>query len=324
LSRKKYKVNSNLTGSELKKLEDYNIDIRLKNVQRYTKLKYFAKSPIKSLKEFPEYSFFFTLPLSVTFFILASIYIWDFTYIDDIVLFSVLILLSIPAYTYHKKNNVIDDIENNISTFLRDLAELNRAGQSLPQALSKVSKNDYGELTYHITKLRRDLAWGMTFEEALKDFVDRVDTQIISRATSIIIQANRAGGRISDVLLAASKDTKNVKNMEKERKSNMFIYVVISYLSFLVFLFVVLLISSTFIPMMSEVGDVGAADTGNIQFLATFDEAIFIQLMYHASLIQGFFTGFVAGKMGEAKISEGMKHAIVLTLIAWLSFTYLI
>lgn len=243
---------------------------------------------------------------------------------DDVVLFSVLIAISLPAVTYHKKNSTIDQIEENMPLFLRDLAEMNKAGQNLSQSLTRVADNDYGALSVHIQNMDAAISWGLSFEEALNNFARKINTPLISRSVSIIVQANRAGGKVSDILDTAGQDTKNIKAMEKDRKSNMFVYVVICYLSFVVFLFVVLLVSSTFVPMMAEAGDTGVEVTSNMQFLSSFDQAGFIRLLYHAALIQGFVSGLVAGQMGEGKITEGLKHSIILTIVAWGAFAFFI
>jgi flagellar protein FlaJ len=60
------------------------------------------------------------------------------------------------------------------------------------------------------------------------------------------------------------------------------------------------------------------------QFIGAFDPGMFIRVMFHASLVQGFFSGLVAGQMGEGAISAGLKHSIVLSMIAWITFTFFI
>lgn len=60
------------------------------------------------------------------------------------------------------------------------------------------------------------------------------------------------------------------------------------------------------------------------QFIGAFDPDHFTRILFHASVIQGFVTGIVAGQMGEGQVSAGLKHSLLLTIIAWATFTFLI
>jgi flagellar protein FlaJ len=44
------------------------------------------------------------------------------------------------------------------------------------------------------------------------------------------------------------------------------------------------------------------------------------RLFYHTSLINGLIGGLVAGVMGEGELKSGLKHAILLVFIAFVSF----
>jgi hypothetical protein len=42
--------------------------------------------------------------------------------------------------------------------------------------------------------------------------------------------------------------------------------------------------------------------------------------MFHAVIVQALVGGLVAGKMSEAKIGAGLKHALILLVIGFISF----
>jgi flagellar protein FlaJ len=46
-------------------------------------------------------------------------------------------------------------------------------------------------------------------------------------------------------------------------------------------------------------------------------------IMFHMSVIQGIFGGLVAGKMGEGALGAGMKHCLLMIVIAFLAFTFI-
>jgi flagellar protein FlaJ len=42
----------------------------------------------------------------------------------------------------------------------------------------------------------------------------------------------------------------------------------------------------------------------------------------HLTLVQGFFGGLVAGKMGEGSISAGLKHCLVMMLLGYVALKF--
>ena len=140
----------------------------------------------------------------------------------------------------------------------------------------------------------------------------------------MITQANRAGGRVTFVLEAAARDASEIKTLQRERNANMMVYVVIVYMAFFVFIFVILMLSSKFVPTMAEAGQAAAAAGAGSRFIGAFDPDSFRRLLFHASVIQGFVAGLVAGQMGEGEIAAGLKHTIVMVLLAWAAFTFFI
>jgi flagellar protein FlaJ len=43
-------------------------------------------------------------------------------------------------------------------------------------------------------------------------------------------------------------------------------------------------------------------------------------LFLHMVLIEGLFSGLVAGKMGEGKAKAGLKHSTIMVFVGWIAF----
>ncbi|SFM58585.1 type II secretion system F family protein [Methanolobus profundi] len=317
-------LDGSLTEDELSELEDFEISMKMEEAHKNILLKEFIKDPLKMLYTHPEYTFFLSFPVALVFFFLGMVATWGTPLIDDIIIFTVLITITPPAITFHKKFKRTDTIEEYLPTFLRDISEMSRAGLTLPRAVNTVAKGEYGALTKEVQSMDAAMSWGVSFEESLQTFAKRVPTPIITRTVSLITQASKAGGRVASVLEAAARDAREVKMLERERRGNMMVYVVISYMSFFVFLFVIGMLTSTFVPTMAEAGKAASAAGAGSQFIGAFDPAKYTRLMMHTGVIQGFMSGLVAGQMGEGSVSQGLKHSIILTLIAWVVFTFVI
>lgn len=313
-----------LTEDELSELEDNLIDAKMEEATKNVILREFFKDPLTTLYLNPGYTFFISIPFAMVFFAIGMMATWGTPIIDDVIIFSVLISITPPAFTFHKKYKRTDTIEEYLPTFLRDISEMSRAGLTLPRAVNTVSRGEYGALTKEVQTMDSSMAWGVSFEDALHNFAKRVPTQIIIRSVSLITQASKAGGRVSSVLEAAARDAREVKLLERERRGNMMVYVVISYMSFFVFLFVIGMLTATFVPTMAEAGKAASAAGAGSQFIGAFDPAKYTRLMMHTGVIQGFMSGLVAGQMGEGSVYQGLKHSIILTLIAWTIFTFII
>ncbi len=314
-----------MSEEQLRRLEDRMIGERLKDSRENVRIKEFISNPIYSLYKYPYYAMFFSAPAALIFLLIGLKLTWGKPYIDDVIIFSVWIFITPPAVTYFRKRRRVNKIEEYLPNFLRDIAEMSRAGLTLPSAVSTVAKGEYGEMSKEIRKMNDSLSWGVSFEITLENFAKRMNTSLISRSVALITQANRAGGRMSVVLEAAAKDASEIKVLQRERRGNMAVYVVISYMSFFVFIFVILMLSSKFVPTMYAAGEAASGiSAGGTAFLGSFDPDRFIRILFHASMIQGFVSGLVAGQMGEGELSAGLKHSLVLTFVAWVAFTFVV
>lgn len=314
----------NLDEETLNQMENTALCVGLENSRKNVLLKQFIKDPYMTLSAYPEYTFILSVPCALLFLVIGLTRNWPNPIIDDFIFFSVLIAISPASVMYQKKIKHISKIEEYLPTFLRDISEMSRAGLTLPRSVATVAKGEYGELSSEIKKMNNLMSWGVSFEQTLLTFARRMNTALINRSVALITQASRAGGRVSQVLEAAARDSTEVKQLERERKGNMVVYLVIIYMSFFVFLFVIAMLAMTFVPTMATAGKAATEVGAGGQFIGFFNPDLFIRVMFHASLVQGFFSGLVAGQMGEGAVSAGLKHSIVLSLIAWVTFTFFI
>jgi flagellar protein FlaJ len=313
-----------LSDEELYILEDNLIHSRMEDAKKNVAIKEFLKKPGETFYEHPEYTLAISLPMALLAFALGMKMAWGTPLIDDVMIFTALIVITPPAIAFHKRFTNIDKVEEYLPTFLRDLSELSRAGLTLSKSVSTVAKGEYGALTKEVQHMDSSMSWGVSFEQTLTNFAKRVPTPVIARSVSLINQASRAGGRVSSVLEAAARDAREVKLLERERRGNMMVYVVISYMSFFVFIFVIAMLTSTFVPTMAEAAKAAQGSGAGSSFIRSFDPAQYTRLMMHAAVIQGFMSGLVAGQMGEGAVTQGLKHSVIMTMIAWIIFTFLI
>jgi archaeal flagellar protein FlaJ len=324
-----------LSSAELSSIEP-EIDEITRNLEheRQTRegLGKFLKHPFRVLTEKPVNIFIVTLPLALIIFIGGFVsmvmsygiqVLFTSTILDDFIVLAILVAIIPVAILDFNEQRRVKNLENALPNFFRDLAGMNDSGMTLPNAVHIVASAEYSTLTPHIRKLDQDMSWGAGFVEAMYRFGRDLGTPLADRSVDLIAKASKAGGDISEVLRAAAKDTFEVVNLAQERSNNMLIYVIIVLVSFAVFLFVIAILVSTFLTTMATAG-ASAASAGARGFMGQIDLFQYKRLFTHAALLQGFFSGLVAGQMGEGRVIAGLKYSAIMVIIAWVTFRFFI
>jgi len=234
-----------------------------------------------------------------------------------------LIGLMYPYGWYGKRRDAIRArVEEKFPDFLRDLAEYWKGGLSMTVAIQTLAKGEYGNLNDEVNKMASQISWGVSFGEVLEMFTERVTSPIVTRAVRMVDEANRAGGRISDILLAASFDAREIKALENERRQEVGSYVTVIYTSFFVYLGIILVLASTFIPAIvdsSAATGGGSMSIGNLT-IREMNEVWISSMFLYSLMVQGIGNGLAAGFMSTGKLYSAFSKASFLLFLGWFIF----
>lgn len=239
---------------------------------------------------------------------------------------SVSILSFIGPFSFYEyfRFRKLDKMEEKFPDFLRDLAEYWRGGLSMSSAVGTLAKGEYGALTGEVKKMAIQISWGVSFHQVLRMLTERMGSRLVNRSVSLIEEADKAGGSISDVLVTASNDAREIKWLQLERKRNTSTYMMVVYVSFFVYLGIVGVMAGLFVPaIVSSTEGIGAGGMGGVN-VGTINVSLTVFLFFCSAVVQGIGNGIVGGLMGEGKIVSGMRHAFIMVLIAWLMFVFVI
>jgi len=231
-----------------------------------------------------------------------------------------LVALAPFVFSIMHENKVATEKEEMFLEFSRNLVESVKTGTPISKSIINVRDKAYGELSIHIRKLANQITMGIPLNAALKVFSKDVNNRTVSRAITLIGQAERAGGEIGEILESVAGAVSMSDKLKKERKAAISTLVVQGYIIFFVFLVIILVMQFQILPMVSgvsDIGDIGISGVGSVGATGGISQEEMSGAFLYMLLIQGFFTGLAVGKLSEGTVKAGVKHSFALMLLAF-------
>lgn len=208
-------------------------------------------------------------------------------------------------------------IEERIPDLLYDIAEGQIAGMSFIRALQTAASKEYGAMSIELKKVLAQVKLGMSFEEAIRRFAERTDSQLVRRISTIVSDVNKFGGDIVEVIRSLADYIKMILTIEEERRATMRTYIGISYIAFGVLLaIVVILLNQFFLPILQ----LGTTPL----FISPVGYEEYRRAFFFFAITQAIFSGLVAGKLGEGSIFAGLKHIVIMLFLTLILFALFI
>ena len=278
--------------------------------------------------------------IGVLIIILVTIIFRDIGVIGVACFFSI-IISAIPYFMFsYIRLREVSAMEEQLPNFLRDLTEEVRSGMTLNKAIQMCSDIDYGKLSKEVKKMYYQLTWGVPLADVLKMFSDRVkESDLIRRSIDILMESHRSGGDIISTMESVARDSTLVKEMDKERKSAMAYHTISLYMIYFMFIGILFGLTKILGSMMSAmtggselsglgiemsspcsgnpVGLTGAICSFLFGACKTFSlgaggDCYYKALFLYMILIQGLFSGLVAGQAGSESVTVGFKHGLIM------------
>ncbi|MFH1325162.1 MAG: type II secretion system F family protein [archaeon] len=200
--------------------------------------------------------------------------------------------------------------------FARDLVESVKTGTPISKSIVNMKNKDYGILSDNVKKLANQIRMGIPLGTALGVFSADVDNKTISRALSLIGQAEKSGGDIGQILEAVAEAVRTSDKLKKERRAAISTLVAQGYIIFFVFIVIILVLQFKIIPLLSGIGTLGAV--GPVQAGGGVQQLEVANAFFYLLIIQGFFSGLVIGALAEGNIKAGIKHSFLLMILSFM------
>jgi len=238
------------------------------------------------------------------------------------------ILISVVPVTLLQLKEVQrkDSIDRNLPLFLLALSSAVQSGANLIRAIEQTADRNMGALTPELKNLRANISWGLPMEDAFENFAQRTGTKMSKRVVILLEMALKIGGDIRSNLEMIQKHVTELQNIEKERKSSLAPYTYTIYISFAVFLGISVILSSQFFSEFEVVQEMlletpGAAEGGGtFTSIASLDIEALNTILFNMSIIEAVFGGLAAGKIGGGSYVGGIKHIVIMIVMAVVAF----
>ncbi|MFA5763757.1 MAG: type II secretion system F family protein [archaeon] len=218
------------------------------------------------------------------------------------------------GYPYMKKESIIDNIENNFSDALKQMADTLKAGDTYESALREVKDADYGRLSEEIGVALRRLEEGENIETALKGFSDSIDSRLVKRTMIILLDSIKTGSGLAALLEDIAEDVRDTHRLKEDRKAN-------TTMQFLFMIaaggFIAPLIFGEVTAIMGLFSKIVTATMADV----TDTTSGFILLLVQAYLlIEVIGSGIMMSIIREGNFNKSIIYIPVLLVIAYVSY----
>ena len=216
------------------------------------------------------------------------------------------------------KHRIIRSAEEKLPDLFSEIAMLNESGVSIFDGLKLVSKSGTDILSREFQIVSSFSEYGLPITRSIERLTFRIKSDIFAKAIPIAVKALETNSSIKDAFLTVSRYIDSELTFRKRLKSSLMPYVAIVYMSVGIFLFVTYMLISKFLIVFSGM---------DVEFMginATFDVEAIKETFMKTIYLVAFLSGMMAGSITELRVTGGLKHALLLTFMCYVAFTYFI
>ena len=245
---------------------------------------------------------------------------------DIVLVVALLVALAPFAIDTYRQERQRRRNEADFADFLFEMSELIRGGIDPVKAVNTLAEGDLGSVTKQVRIASKQMQIGYTFEQAMRNLSNSLHSTLITRYVDLVIQASYSGGGVSNLIQRASADMSTFIALEGEKRSGLAQYTMILYVGQVVLVALAAILVIQFVPELSGISALSTGGAGTGGFLSNSDITT-VPLerdLFFLCVLNGLFGGLVIGKVSEGKVRHGIKHSLILVLIAFLAWTLIV
>ncbi|MFH0860383.1 MAG: type II secretion system F family protein [Candidatus Altiarchaeota archaeon] len=229
---------------------------------------------------------------------------------------------SIPYFQAMNRSNAVDEM---LPDLLRLMATDIRAGMTPFQAIKVSARDEFGILKHELDRASAKSLGIGSFNEALLEMCDRLNSYALNRAMRLFIRSMEGGGQLANVLDETARDISENLSLKKELLSATRTYTILILVSVLIGTPLLLTISIHFTERVNEmreslnVSDMENFDLGMLLNMG-FDPAVLENISAITILVTTLIACMLFGVIVEGKEKYGLKYAFFLVPLSLILF----
>lgn len=248
---------------------------------------------------------------------------------DNIIAIGTLIALTPVAIVYFLNYRYLKSVERNIPRFLRDILQSTDSGMILPNALLQASKSDYGPISHEMGIAMTKFSLGHDFASSIMESAKKLKHPYAPQMAMILSEAYASGGRTHDVLSSSVALFNGLEQYSAQKQSELRPYTQLVYISVGIYLAIAYIIITQFMSRLEQISTssgltsagLAAASLAAKQFTLTLPPLpYFVSVFFLSAILEAIFAGVVAGKIVESSALSGLRHSLILIVVAIIVF----
>lgn len=277
----------------------------------------------------------FILGLLAFAFLFPGLKDWAANYVS-LIIFSILIAvlcilamaggLSVFLYLYFniKNYNRTKQIESILPDFLQLAAANMRSGMMIDKALWAAVRPQFGILSKEIEIAAKKTITGQNIADALNEFADKYDSEMLRRSMHLLIEGMDSGGKVADLLSKISWNLRESELMRQEMAASVVTYAI--FISFTVLLAAPFLfgLSYTLLTIIQEIlPNISGAGSSNMMLtfsglgITPREFNIFVIVMLS---ITSFMSSMIISMIQKGNVKSGIKNTPIFIIVTIVLF----
>ena len=259
---------------------------------------------------------------AIVFFTLALLFYFVFAIFDLLTLLIVSLLSAFLSYfvflelfelqLFYIVDSRAKKVENILPDFLLLVANNVRSGLTPFAAFRQSARHEFGVLSEEVKVAAAKSLGTQSFEKALKQLSERIDSRFLRDTVSLFAQSLKSGSHLAKLLESSAMDLRKMQELRKEMVTSIKTYVLFVGFVALIATPLLLAISIQFLQMLQSIQiSQAASGAGQFSFLTPkltvtsgFMNQVAFLLLFGNSLLAGLFLGIL--RTGKAK--HGLKY----------------
>jgi archaeal flagellar protein FlaJ len=214
---------------------------------------------------------------------------------------------------YHKIAKINYNAEESIPSFIRDITEAQKTGQSPEKSIVQATKRkDYGPFSKFLILIRSQIEWGIPLRKTFDNLKKEIRSWFVIVNFAMMVETIEIGGNSTESLEILSEYSEKEREIQVSRRVLLKPYILLAFMWSALIAVTTTIVALTSTMMTGVVSsDLAAAATMAMQGqLRIFSVGI---------IIQCWISGFFIGKISEGNFGAGFKIAALLAVTAYAS-----